>query len=155
MLIASADERLRGQVKHNIRLLTFQYACQIVRIANVADEVLDFPRDSERFKKAGRRRHIQGKAGDNCSMPEQPKREPGALETGVPGDENAPTPKEMQVIHDAAFAHLAADLAPHGASSAAKCVLYPFCQTFHGDMPWDHKSSNSWCSRAVSMHCQK
>ena len=86
--IRQANQRLGGQMKHELRLDPLHCASDRVEIADIGIARIDhrFERSrGEQILLAGRR---QRQAEHVRAQSMQPQRQPGALETGMPEDEN-------------------------------------------------------------------
>ncbi len=95
--VARAHQRLGGQVEHDLGPRRLAREAARRRIADVADMMTVGGRGAEQVVQA--RRGLRGKRQPGHLRPQarQPQRQPGALEAGVAGEENALASPEVGV----------------------------------------------------------
>ena len=88
-LIREPDERLGREVENELRLLLRDDAGQSGKVCQIASVVGGQARgDAELIVEHFVRLRVQGIAGEPGSGLEEPQRQPGALESGVPREQN-------------------------------------------------------------------
>src|SRR6266446_5102328 len=131
VLIGTAHQRLRREVKHEVRADLPHAPLYLAPITDVDNAVIQPVLEPERLKQVRLRHEIPGQPVDFGAQLEQPRGEPGTLEAGVPDDQYTLAP--VDVAEEPARHH----------------------QIFHCARPASHNSSSWTLSRRVSMQRQK
>ena len=88
IFVGGANERLRRQMEHDLRLEIAHGLGERLAVPHVAPIVADARPKADHVEMRRRGRHGVRKAGDFRAHVQQPRRQPRALESGVPGDEH-------------------------------------------------------------------